>query len=712
VDSARGVGTGGGSLRGARPLLLAGAVLAAAIIAVNALAQWDRVNRPCTPGACIQPQLTDAAAGSLGAVGLDLAGYAGIALAFSLANAAAAIGLALLVGWRAERPATSSVPFVFLLLAVLPGTGFGAFPLLDAALRVAGTAGLFWLLATFPRARFEPRWMTVPVVVAALWAVVTALPPISAEVAAGHQPWTTLYGMVFALAVLVIVGGQVARFRRGERDERRRLGLVVVVLAVLVAVGATWSAFAGMNPDTAGIGTLPSALVFEASALIVLLLLAAIGVSVVRDGAFGVEAVVNRVLAGTIAVLLAGAVYAATVAMTSVVLSATLADGGWLPQACGAVLTALVLAVLLGRINRWIDRVVYGSAADPAALVNELVQLLPEARSPAQLLAELAEVTRVRLRLPALCVQVAGVEAADTATKRVVVGDPNGHGPGTVIQLGGAGAPLGTLWAWPRPGQRMLTRRDLRALGAAGEVLVVAATAARLTRELDRSRARLGAARAEERLALSRQLHDELAPTLAVTRHRVNAAQRDAADAPLIAAAHLVAAEQSLADAALQVRALSHALRPPDPLGGREAGEPFGHALAAAVERFAAERDIAVLVTAQIECRLADGIELAAFRIVTEALTNVGRHAGASRTEVTITASGRTLLLGVSDDGRGPGGTPGVGLASMRERAIEWGGYLTFGPGIDGGSTLRCEIPLGGGVDLAGSWPGSTGLRP
>jgi signal transduction histidine kinase len=704
VNSAR--GTVGRAPRGARLILLAGVAVALAVIVIDSIAQWATVSRPCEPGSCTQPQLTDAAAGSLSTVGLDLGGYATVTLLFSVANAVAAVCLAVFVGLRAERPAATTVPYVFLVIAVLPGAAFGPLPPVNWLLRLAGTIGLFWLLATFPRARFQ-RSTAIPVVVAAAWAVVAALPPIQSAVDHGRQPWTTLYGVVFALAILAVVALQAVRFRRGSADERRRLRLVVVILALLVAVGTAWSVFAGANPDMAGIGTLPGALAFEISALIVLLLLAAIGVSVVRDGAYGVKGVVNRVLAGAIALALAVGVYAGTVALAS----AALAASGWVPQALGTVVTALVLGGLLGRISRWIDRLVFGIAQDPTALVQELVRLLPEAQTPAQLLAEMGELIRVRLRLPALSVDGAGPTS-------LVLGSPPA-GPGTEIQLGAPGAPLGLLRAWPRPGQRNLTGRDLRALTAAARVLAVAATAARLTRELDRSRARVRTSRAEERAAVSRQLHDELAPTLAVARHRVNAAQRDAGSAPESAAAHLAAAERSLADATLQVRTLSRSLRPPDLAG---AG-----GLVAAVERFAADRDIPMILTVSLDDWLGsdrstgdpstgdsstgdrsagyraggghgvDDVELAAFRILSEALTNVARHAGASRTEVAITASSTTLHLTVSDDGRGPAGSaPGVGLASMRERATELGGYLTFGPRTGGGSTLRCELPLAG----------------
>ena len=88
-------------------------------------------------------------------------------------------------------------------------------------------------------------------------------------------------------------------------------------------------------------------------------------------------------------------------------------------------------------------------------------------------------------------------------------------------------------------------------------------------------------------------------------------------------------------------------------------------------------------------------VEVAAFRIAQEALTNIARHAEASRATVTI-AIGGDLHLEVSDDGRGiaPDTLAGVGLTSMRERATELGGRFEIARPPAGGTQLRVQLPM------------------
>jgi signal transduction histidine kinase len=86
---------------------------------------------------------------------------------------------------------------------------------------------------------------------------------------------------------------------------------------------------------------------------------------------------------------------------------------------------------------------------------------------------------------------------------------------------------------------------------------------------------------------------------------------------------------------------------------------------------------------------------VAAYRIATEALTNVVRHADARHCHVRFGVDARSLEIQISDDGGGLDGTrPGVGMTSMRERAAELGGAYTAGPRAGGGTLVRASLPL------------------
>ena len=93
-------------------------------------------------------------------------------------------------------------------------------------------------------------------------------------------------------------------------------------------------------------------------------------------------------------------------------------------------------------------------------------------------------------------------------------------------------------------------------------------------------------------------------------------------------------------------------------------------------------------------------VDLAAFRIVQEAVTNVARHAGQATATVRVAYGEHDVTLQIDDDGRG--GTPsaiagsGSGIAGMRERTAALGGRLEVGPRPDGGFRVRAELPMDG----------------
>jgi signal transduction histidine kinase len=99
-------------------------------------------------------------------------------------------------------------------------------------------------------------------------------------------------------------------------------------------------------------------------------------------------------------------------------------------------------------------------------------------------------------------------------------------------------------------------------------------------------------------------------------------------------------------------------------------------------------------------------VDVAAFRIVQEALTNVTRHAGPATATVRVSYGDRELTVQVDDDGRGPsphGGAPGggKGIVGMRERVAALGGDLQAGPRPDGGFRVLARLPLDGSPDGA-----------
>jgi signal transduction histidine kinase len=188
---------------------------------------------------------------------------------------------------------------------------------------------------------------------------------------------------------------------------------------------------------------------------------------------------------------------------------------------------------------------------------------------------------------------------------------------------------------------------------------------------------------AEERLRIARDLHDGVAHAMATINVQAAAASHVLANRPEAAGAALAAIRQASGEALDELTAMLKLLREPV----SRAPAPGLGTLADLVGTVrAAGLPVSLTVDGPAEAVPA-AVGTAAYRIVQESLTNVVRHAGASRALVTVTASAKRLAVEVRDDGTGKGewSGAGVGITGMRERAEATGGRLVAGPAADGG---------------------------
>ncbi len=209
-------------------------------------------------------------------------------------------------------------------------------------------------------------------------------------------------------------------------------------------------------------------------------------------------------------------------------------------------------------------------------------------------------------------------------------------------------------------------------------------------RELDR---RLQGHLADERKGIARELHDELSQGITAVRALAGAiAQRAEAQADLRRYANnIIDVTGEMQDG---VRAILQRLRPPTAAGG-----DLERALGRHLEAWRQQHpQIAVRATLAVGDALLDGeAALALLRIVQEGLTNVARHAAASRVDIELRRPGAWLELMLADNGRGlgrssPAAGCGLGLAGMRERVAALGGELAV-DGDHGGVRLRARLP-------------------
>jgi signal transduction histidine kinase len=219
------------------------------------------------------------------------------------------------------------------------------------------------------------------------------------------------------------------------------------------------------------------------------------------------------------------------------------------------------------------------------------------------------------------------------------------------------------------------------------------------TRDLERLSVSVLQQQEAERRKISLELHDETAQLFAAVKMQVGLLQ-ETSDAELRARLGRVLA---LIDAGIHsIRRVSSDLRPPllDDLG-------FLPALRALVEDFSERTRLAVtLDEPSAPLRLTDEVEVALFRALQEALSNVARHARATRVSVSIAADVDSVRMVIRDDGRGLSsaivdGAPTnahVGIAGMRERVGAVGGHVTIRPGAGRGVEVEIRVPTASGA--------------
>ncbi|WP_433373998.1 sensor histidine kinase [Streptosporangium sp. CA-115845] len=350
-----------------------------------------------------------------------------------------------------------------------------------------------------------------------------------------------------------------------------------------------------------------------------------------------------------------------------------------------AVLVGVVYAPLRERVRRWVNRGLMGRT-EPYEVVSALARRLEESVRPEELLLQVAKAVSAVFRSPYVRVEL---DRADGKT--VVVEHGTSSEDVVVLPFAYRDVPIGRLVLVLRAGARP-AESDQRLLADVVRQAAAAVRATALTEELQHSRERLVTGVAEERRRLRRDLHDGLGPTLAAAALKVEAAHNLLTRDPGTAREALDQVRKDLSTMLGNVRRLVHDLRPP-------ALDQFG--LAGALRQEAARfRGDGLAVRVEVEgdlTGLSAASEVAAYRIVCEALTNVARHAGADTCHVRVAVAGNELEVEVTDDGHGvlPGAVVGVGLVGMRERAEELGGQCAVGVGRGGGTRVHAVLPVG-----------------
>lgn len=492
--------------------------------------------------------------------------------------------------------------------------------------------------------------------------------PLSAEL--GERLMSV--GLALAVAVFVVpMATVVVRYRRSrglERDRMRWLLWSVIVMALAIAATFWLSTF-----------WLENLFLF----LVMVLPAVAMTIAIVDPRVVSIEELLNRtVVYGGLSVLIIG-IDLAVLAALAVVL------GDALDQRQVVLLVLLLSAVLYAplrlRMWSWVRRITLGDRDNPYDAVAGLASTLETAdEGPEQLAAVAAAVAS------AFGIDFVSVEVDRAGGERLVA--THGDRPAVVrsLPITYRDTEVGRLVLPARGLRSRLSRRDEQLLGDLVRQAATAARTSRMADELQESRERLVVAREEERRRIRRDLHDGLGPALGGVVFQLESARLLVATDPGAAEKQIAETSAHVQDVVADVRRLVHDLRPPalDDRG-------LVGALRQQAERLTDER-LHVGVAAGRVDNLPAAVEVAAFRIVGEALTNVRRHAAATQASVDLAVVDGHLVVEVSDDGVGipADAEAGVGLLSLRERAAELGGRCEISCPSGGGTVVKAWLPL------------------
>ncbi|WP_322919714.1 sensor histidine kinase [Nocardioides renjunii] len=549
----------------------------------------------------------------------------------------------------------------------LAALGLGALVVAVAALVPSARRG--WLV---------PVAVLVPATAYAVW--LTYALGRSEEPVLRVQALTTVVTPALWLAVPTLVVVAALGHAGAERREDV-LATRLVLLGLAAGVGA-WVLLGQVPAWVTGRAPLPPDVLAAASAGVVLGCLAAAAAH------YRLDEIEPRVRRGLVQALVLVVVSGAFVVLARAVdAAADISVGSML---VGGLLALLLLPVAVA-VQRLVRRVAYGDREFPHRVVSDL-RRLDAVTAPEDALGEVLELLARRLHLSYAAVEVFATPSSEAISASIGAA---GGTPATV-DLAVGGTTLGRLAVEVDVGHDPFGPGDRRLLEDVGAQVGALVQAVRANRDLQLSRQRLIGAREEERRRLRRDLHDGLGPSLATMAMRLESAG-DLIHADPGQAADLVArlSDQAREDIS-EVRRLVEGLRPPalDQLG-----------LVSALRHLAAEHSAGVgavgvpwTVSADDDLEpLPAAVEVAAYRIVLEAVTNVQRHSRADRCEVRLTRDDAALHLEVADTGGGlaPDRRAGVGLSSMRERAEELGGSFEVAPRSGGGTVVRARLPLG-----------------
>jgi signal transduction histidine kinase len=659
---------------------------------------------------CAIGQLTLGNVLALHHLGITLDSYATYTLAVSLFASSIFLIVGLVLFWRRSDDwmavLASSVLLIFAAVHDVRASAISLpdAPVLNMLLMIVGTlilgvggyCGLGLLFSLFPTGRPIPRYAWLLVFLWLIQIVPWALPPDSPYQVLNWPP------LLFAGEQLLLWGTslsvQLYRYSlASDHVQRQQSKWLIFGFALALLLDIPYLGLPGLFPVLAAASSPYLLLNATAIELFHVSVPLAIGFAILRYRLWDIDLIINRTLVyGTLTVSVIGLYVLVVVGL------------GTLLQAQGNVFLSLlatgIIAVLFQplheRLQREVNHLMYGERDEPYQVISRLGQRLEVTLAPEAVLPTIVATVAQALKLPyaAISLKQEGEDVLTASSGRTA-------DELTRLPLVYQGEYLGDLWLAPRArgepfssADRALLTDLARQAGIAVHTVRLTTDLQRITHELQRSRTGLVTAREEERRRLRRDLHDGLGSVLASLNWGTGAIRSLLSRDPVAAETLVVEQQHTIQAAIADIRRLVYDLRPPalDELG-------LGGAIRERAVQQSATASLDGAQGPQIDVCAPDhlpalpaAIEVAAYRIVQEALANVVRHAQAHRCCIHLMWEQDMLHVEVTDDGVGlpERYRAGVGLLSMRERAVELGGTCEVVRLLEGGTRVRACLPL------------------
>ncbi|RIK32241.1 MAG: hypothetical protein DCC56_00085 [Anaerolineae bacterium] len=483
-----------------------------------------------------------------------------------------------------------------------------------------------------------------------------------------------------------IVTGAVAllyRYQRADSFQQRQQIRWIVWGAIASAAGLMLQIFPRLFSLNASMQVLSDFVLHPLGQMLKACLPLSIAFAILRYRLWNIELIVNRALVyGSLSVLtMLG--YLGTIFILHIFFTG-LSNPVISFLATGVI--AILFEPLRQRLQRAVNRWMYGERDDPYVVLSRLTQTLERTPSVNEALPSITATISHSLKIPYVAIwldqdgseKLAAFSGAETED---LISFP----------LGYHGERIGRLGVARRAPNEEFSEADLRLIESIAQQAGAAAQAVRLQTELIRSRAQIVNEREDERLRIRRDLHDELGPMLAAQGLKLSAARQMIRTKPEKAEGLVEEVIQQSQQTVTDIRRLVHGLRPPvlDQLG-----------LTGAVRDLARNHSgspvLEIISPSEGLPRLPAAVEVNAYRILLEAWSNTVRHAHANRCIVKFLVEQNTLVVSIQDDGAGipKNYRAGIGLRSMRARAEEIGGQLSVDSVRPHGTCITARLPL------------------